>query len=60
MAIANDSNCLEEVRATLDILETSLDGCPTLVPLSREYPHLPSRSDTSPINYAAKVKKRKN
>lgn len=55
MVIGDESKSLEEVKSTLNSLETSLDSCPTLVPLSRQYPHLASRSDNGPMNYANKV-----
>ncbi len=46
---------LNKVRITLDVLESNLDLCPTLVPLNSKYPYLPMRSEDGIMNYAKKV-----
>ncbi|XP_046438760.1 histone H2A deubiquitinase MYSM1-like [Daphnia pulex] len=49
------ANELNKVRITLDVLETNLDLCPTLVPLNSKYPYLPTRSEDGILNYAKKA-----
>ena len=44
------------LAATLSVLESNLDLCPTLVPLNSKYPYLPTRSEDGIMNYAKKVK----
>ena len=54
--IASDSiESLDDVKNTLNILETNLDSCPTLVPLDSKYPYISARAEDQVINYARKV-----
>lgn len=55
LTIASEINGLDDVRETLDTLETNLGSCSSLVPLDSKYPYLPSRSEDGIMNYARKV-----
>ncbi|KZS04394.1 Uncharacterized protein APZ42_032694 [Daphnia magna] len=55
LPIACGANELDKVRKTLDVLESNLDSCSTLVPLNLKYPYLPTRSEEGVMNYAKKA-----
>lgn len=55
ITIDNELTSLDEVKSTLNILQTNLDSCPTLVPLDSKYPFLSARVEDGVINYAKKV-----
>lgn len=55
LTITKEVDDLNNVQTTLDFLESSLDSCPTLVPLDSKYPYLSIRSEDQVMNYSRKV-----
>ena len=59
LSICNNSKDiqLDRVRETLDLLEATLDPCPTLVPLNGKYPcRFSGAEDAETLTYARKVR----
>lgn len=55
ITISGEKSELDKVRKTLDVLESNLDSCLSLVPLNTKYPYLPTRTEDGVMNYAKKV-----